>query len=77
MMLFILVAKIFEGILYEVLHIEIGVNQSSDRGLFYFGIKARKDDLVAPPILSFFLVQFNIFFRSSFIISHVALSKLL
>ena len=73
MMLYILVVKIFDRILYELLHNEIGLNISSDRGIFFFGVKARKDDLVAPPILSFFVVQFSIFFRSSFIISHVVL----
>ena len=73
MMFFILMAKIFERILYEVLHKEIGLNRSSDRGLFSFGIKARKDELVAPLILSFFLVQFNILFMSSFMMSHAAL----
>ena len=73
MMLFILVAKIFERILYEVLHNEIDLNRSSDKGLFSFGIKARKVELVASPILFFFLFQFNIIFRASFIMSHAAL----
>ena len=75
MMLFILVAKILDMILYEVLHNEIGLNILSDRGLFSFGIRARKDELVDTRILSFFLVQFIIFFRSSFIISHAALKN--
>ena len=57
MIFFILVAKFFKRILEEVLHKDIGLNLSSVEGLFSLGIKAKKDELVAPPILSFFLVQ--------------------
>ena len=70
MMFFILMANIFERILYEVLHKEIDLNRSSERGIFSFGIKVKKDELVAPPILFFFLVQFNIILMSSFMMSH-------
>ena len=74
-MFFILFTKIFQRILYKVLHNEIGLNLLSEVWIFSFGIKDRKDELVAPPMLSFFLVQFNILFKSSFMISHVALQK--
>ena len=56
MMSFILMAKFFDRILYKVLHKEIGLNLSSVDGFFSLGIKDKKDELVAPPILSFFLV---------------------
>ena len=74
-MFFILFTKFFGRILYEVLHKEIGMNLFSEVWIFSFGIKDRKDELVAPPILSFFLVQFNIPFKYSFMISHAALQK--
>ena len=60
-----------------MLHKEICLNLFNVEGLFSLGIKAKKDELVAPPILSFFLVQFNIFFRSSLIIFQATPLKLI
>ena len=42
--------RTLENILYEALHREIGLNLLIEEGLGYFGIKAKKVELVAPPI---------------------------
>ena len=43
----------FENILYDALHKEMGRNFLMEVGLRYFGIRAKKVELVAPPILPF------------------------
>jgi hypothetical protein len=51
---FNLFAMTFARILYETLQRDMGWNLSKEEAFFSFGIKARKDELVAPPILQDF-----------------------